>query len=346
MRENLLQESFSAKVTDRRTFIVGATTLALGGLFAACNSGPSTSTPTNKQYKIALIPGIDHVPFYEMVRKGAEDEARKQNTQILYQAPQKWDPALQSPIVDAMVAQKVDAILISPCDNHALISSLQKANDAGVKVVTIDTALGDGDYAKGDVKFPVAYIGSDNLKGGQLAGEVLIRAIGGKGKVYVQSLQPGASTTDQREQGFRNAIAKTNGAVQVLNTQYDGGDQNKATTQASDVIQKNSDLAGIFGTTAYSAEGAANAVKNLGKSGEVKVVHFDASEQAITDLRNGIVDFIIGQLPRDMGRIGVQYAVKALNGATDLQKHVGTDFIVIDHTNVDTPQSQAAVYRV
>ncbi|QBD78759.1 sugar ABC transporter substrate-binding protein [Ktedonosporobacter rubrisoli] len=339
------------KVLKRREFLLGAAALAGGITLAACSNAPSasganSSNPSaNKNYKIALIVGMKGVPFYTMIQKGAQDEAKTHGVTLLIDGPANYSSALQVPIVDAFIAKGVDAIIIAPCDNQSLIAPLQKANDKGIKIITVDSFIGDGDYEHGPVKFPVAYIGSDNTQGGRIAGQALIKAIGGKGKVYLQSLQPGASTTDQREQGFKAAINETNGAVTLAGTNYDGGDISKATQQTAAFLQSNPDVVGIFGANAYSSEGAAAAVKNAGKSGIIKVAHFDSSEQAIVDLRKGLVDLVIGQLPRTMGQIGVQYAVKVLNGdASGLQKHVATNYVVIDRSNVDTPEAQAAVY--
>ncbi|HEV2660214.1 MAG TPA: substrate-binding domain-containing protein, partial [Ktedonobacteraceae bacterium] len=272
-------------------------------------------------------------------------EAAKLGATLLADAPAQWDPNLQTQIVNAYIAKKVDGIIISPCDSQVLVAPLKRANDAGIKVVTVDTFLGSGDYTTGNVTFPVAYIGSDNVKGGRIAGDALIKAIGGKGKVYLQNNAPGASTAVQRAQGFKDAIAATKGAVTLVAENFDGGDISKATAQTSAILQSHPDVVGIFGATAYSAEGAAAAVKNANKSGIIKVAHFDSSQQSIIDLRNGIVDLVIGQLPAKMGTIAVDDAVQALNGNTTLPKSVHTDFIVIDKTNVDSAEAQAAIYQ-
>jgi len=352
MSKSLFRLDESGNLPDklnRREFLVGSAALAGSIALAACNTSPSgtTGTTSNKQFTIVFIAGIQGVPFYNMVKKGAQSQAKTTGgVTVLYDAPSNWDPNLQTQLVNAYIAKKVDAIIISPTDNQVMIAPLNNASDKGIQVVTVDTFLGTGDYTTGPVTFPLAYIGSDNVKGGQIAGEALIKSIGGKGKVYLQNNAPGASTAVQRAQGFRNAIAATNGAVQLVAENFDGGDIAKATAQTSAILQAHPDIVGIFGATAFSAEGAAAAVKNAQKSGIIKVAHFDSSQQSIIDLRNGIVDLVIGQKPFDMGSISANYAIKALNGAAkDLPKHVATDFIVIDKNNVDTPEAQGAIYQ-
>src|SRR5579885_1066596 len=346
----LAESGITLDKLNRREFLIGSAALAGSIALAACSPSPAGTTNTNttgdKKYTIVFIAGVQGVPFYNMVKKGVENMAKPEGTTVLYDAPVNWDPNLQTQLVNAYIAKKVDAIIISPTDNQVMVAPLKNANDKGILVVTVDTFLGTGDYATGPVTFPLAYIGSDNVKGGRIAGEALIKSIGGSGKVYLQNNAPGASTAVQRSQGFRDAIAATNGAVTLVGENFDGGDIAKATAQTSASLQAHPDIVGIFGATAFSAEGAAAAVKNAHKSGVIKVAHFDSSQQSIIDLRNGIVDLVIGQKPLDMGSISADYILKTLNGSgKDLPKHVATDFIVIDKNNVDTPEAQSAIYQ-
>ena len=106
------------------------------------------------------------------------------------------------------------------------------------------------------------------------------------------------------------------------------------------------DLAGIFGANLFSAEGAAQAIKDANKQGSIKVANFDAPEQAIVDLRNGVIDLVIAQKPADMGYTAVEYAVKALKGGTsDVRKRVVTGYVIIDTNTVNTPEAQGAIYK-
>jgi ribose transport system substrate-binding protein len=84
-----------------------------------------------------------------------------------------------------------------------MTAPLQAAVDAGIKVITVDTFLGDGDYENGAVTFPISYIGSDNVEGGRISARGLAKAIGGKGTVYINSTNPNVSSVEGREQGFK-----------------------------------------------------------------------------------------------------------------------------------------------
>jgi ribose transport system substrate-binding protein len=295
---------------------------------------------------MALIQGVKGDPFYVTMEKGARAKATELGVELIVDGPAQFDPVLQTPIVDAMIARGINAMIIAACDKQAMIAPLTRVNDAGIKVISVDTFIGDGDYDKGPVTFPISYIGSDNLQGGMIAGDALIKAIGGKGKLYIQNVKPGISTTDQREQGCKQAIDATKGAVTLVGVDYNGDSAAKSAEQTSAVLQRTPDLGGIFGCNLFSAEGAAQAVKNINKQGTIKIANFDAPEQAIKDLRDGVVDLVIAQKPSEMGSTAVDYAVKALNGDTSsLKKRVPTGYVVIDKTNVDTPEAQNAIYK-
>jgi ribose transport system substrate-binding protein len=329
----------AAATTAKATAAGAATTAAAGATTAAAAAG-------GKKYTIALIQGVKGDPFYVTMEKGARAKAQELGVELIVDGPAQFDAVLQAPIVDAMIARGINALIIAACDKQAMIAPLKKANDAGIKVISVDTFIGDGDYEKGPVTFPLSYIGSDNTQGGKIAGDALIKAIGGKGKIYIQNVKPGISTTDQREQGCKQAIDASGGAVTLVGTDYNGDSAAKAAEQTAALLQRTPDLGGIFGTNLFSAEGAAQAVKNANKQGAIKIANFDAPEQAIKDLREGTVDLVIAQKPGEMGSTAVDYAVKALNGNTsDLKKRVPTGYVVIDKTNVDTPEAQNAIYK-
>ncbi|PZA06009.1 MULTISPECIES: ABC transporter substrate-binding protein [unclassified Meiothermus] len=298
-----------------------------------------------KKYTIALIPGLTTDGFYITMRKGAEEAAKQLGVELIFQGGPEFSPTTQIPVLNAIIARKPDAILIAPTDKQQLIAPLKRAHDAGIKIITVDTFIGEnGQYqtGKGDADFPLSYVASDNVEGGRIAARALAKAIGEKGKVYVSNVKPGISTTDQREQGFKEEMKKYPG-ITVLETQYNDDDANKAASQLAAVLARNPDLAGVFGANLFSAQGAANGVKNAGKRGVIKVAAFDCPESIINDIRGGTIDMAICQHPAEMGKVAVQYAVDALNGKK-IPTRYGTGYTVIDRSNVDTPEAKAAVY--
>lgn len=298
----------------------------------------------DKKYTIALIPGLTTDGFYITMRKGAQAAADALGVNLVFQGAPEFNPVTQVPVLDAVIAKKPDAILIAPTDKVQLVEPLRKANDAGIPVITVDTFIGTGTYqtGAGDADFPLAYIASDNVLGGEIAARALATAIGDKGKVYVSNVKPGISTTDQREEGFKKEMAKHPG-ITVLETQFNDDDANKAASQLQAVFARNPDLVGVFGANLFSALGAANGVKQAGQTGTVKVVAFDAPTSIVDNINTGLVDVAIAQHPAEIGYFGVVSAYAHLTGHS-IPVSIGTGFTIMDKSNIADPNISKYLY--
>ncbi len=303
-----------------------------------------TATAFADKVKIALIPGLTADAFYVTMHKGAKAAAEAVGAELIYQGAAEWNVSLQVPVLEAIIARKPDAILIAPNDSKQLIEPLRRAEKAGIKVVTVDTFIGNGVYQTGSGRadFPVSYVASDNVLGGKMAGRALAKSIGEKGKVYVAHLKPGVSTMDQREQGFKEEMANYPN-ITVLETQYNNNDPAKAAAQFQAVLGRTPDLAGVFGANLFSAMGAANGAKQAGVTGKVKIAGFDAPESIVNDIKSGILEMTVAQHPAEIGYFGVISAYAAVTG-NPVPTAIGTGFTVIDKQNVDTAKAKKALY--
>jgi ribose transport system substrate-binding protein len=303
-----------------------------------------TALAADNKYTIALIPGLTTDPFYITMHKGAEAAAKVVGVDLIFQGAPEFNPVTQVPVLNAVIARKPSAILIAPTDKVQLVEPLKKAFEAGIPVITVDTFIGDGRYqtGSGGADFPLSYIASDNILGGEIAARALAKAIGDKGKVYVSNVKPGISTTDQREQGFKEEMKK-HPNITVLETQFNDDDANKAASQFQSVFARNSDLAGVFGANLFSAMGAASGAKQAGASGKVKVAAFDAPSSIVPEIKAGTVDIAIAQHPAEIGYFGVIAAHAHLTGQS-IPPLIGTGFTVIDKANVDDPNVKRFIY--
>ena len=324
----------------KRLSLVVAGAIALATAFGSS----SASFAQEKKFTIALIPGLTTDAFYITMRKGAQLAADALGVELLFQGGPDFNPTVQVPVLQAVIARAPDAILIAPTDKQQLIAPLKQAFDKGIPVITVDTFIDDGQYQDGEGPgdFPLSYVASDNVLGGRMAARALAKAIGGKGKVYVSNVKPGISTTDQREEGFKLEMEKYPG-IEVLETQFNDDDANKAAAQLQAVYARNPDLKGVFGANLFSAIGAADGVKALGKSGEIKVVAFDAPQRIIDDIKSGLIDMAIAQHPAEIGYYGVVTAYATLVGQSVPVK-IGTGFTVMDASNIDDPEIRKFVY--
>ncbi|MCU1612795.1 MAG: ribose transporter substrate-binding protein [Frankiales bacterium] len=326
---------------NRRTALVVGTAVAVLATTAACSSGSSSSGSGSsgggsKTYNLAFIPGVAGDAFYITMQCGIQAEAQKEGATVKVQAPQKFDPTLQTPILQSVISSKPDAILIAPTDVSAMQAPIAQAKQQGIKVVLVDTTLSDPSVAE-------SAIASDNSGGGKAAFDAIKQLAPNGGKVLGIGVQPGISTTDARDKGFGDA-AKADSKFQYLGVQYSQNDPAKAAQQVSAALQKDPDIVGVFASNLFSAEGAATGIRQAGKQNQVKVVGFDAGPDQIKALQDGTVQALIAQQPATIGTDGVQQAIKALKGQPTT-KSIKTGFTIITKDNLTSSEGQAAAYK-
>jgi ribose transport system substrate-binding protein len=327
---------------ERRSFVklLGASGVAAASMPMLTGKASAAASET-----IALIPGLTADGFYVTMHKGAEAAAKAVGAKLLYQGAAEWNVSLQVPILEAVIAKKPKAILIAPTDKQQLIEPLKKANDAGITVVCVDTFIGNGVFqtGSGDADFPISYVASDNVLGGRMAARALAKAIGEKGKVYVSNVKPGVSTTDQREEGFKDEMKNYSG-ITVLETQFNDDDANKAAAQFQAVLGRTPDLAGVFGANLFSAGGTANGAKQAGVTGKVKLAGFDAPESIVPQLKDGTFELTIAQHPAEIGYFGFMAAYAHVTG-NPVPTAIGTGFSVMTKDNIDDPNVSKYLYK-
>ena len=309
----------------------GLLALALGA--TACGSGSSAS---GGSYKLAFVPGVLGDAFYVTMQCGIQDEAKKLGVSVSTTGPQKFDSTLQTPVLQSVVAAQPNAILIAPTDASAMQNPVQQAVRQNIKVVLVDTTLKDPSIAS-------SAIASDNVGGGKAAFTAVKQLAPGGGKVLVVSVNPGITTPDDRAKGFDDA-AGADSKYTALPIQYDNDDAGKAAQIVTAELQAHPDIVGIFATNLFSAEGAATGVRQAGKSGQVKIVGFDAGPDQVKALQDGTVQALVAQQPATIGKDAVDQAVAALKNQP-VTKSIQTEFTVLTQANLNTPQGQAAVYK-
>ena len=286
--------------------------------------------------KVVYIQGLTGNPFYTSVACGGADEAKKLEVAFSFQGPPQYDPALQTRVLNAVIAQRPDAIMISVDDPAAMVPTLLQAKQQGIKLVTID-----GDTNRSDLA--VTNIQSDNVRGGALAAERMGDILGGKGVVMALMNAPGADVGNERLEGFRDAIKKFPG-IAFLGVQYSNNQTAKAASLVSSTVAAHPDLNGVFAITTNNTEGAVTGVREAGRIGKITVIGFDTSDPIVDDIRKGLVAADVVQYPYGIGQIGLQSAVAALDGKP-VERQIRTPFVIATPQNIDTPEVQHYVYK-
>ncbi|MWA02869.1 substrate-binding domain-containing protein [Actinomadura sp. LD22] len=301
----------------------------------ACGSGSDSGSGSGGK-RIVYVPAVTGIPFYNTVVCGAQEKAKELGAKFDVQGPPEFDPAKQSAIVNALVADKPDAIMISVADSKALIPPLKLAKAAGIKIIGVD---GDVD----DRSIMTTNIISNNVKGGALAADEMAKATGGKGEVMGLNNEPGNPLGEARDKGFRDELKKYPG-LKYIGTQYSKNETAKAASIASSASSSNSRLAGIYAMSTTNSEGAVTGLRESGKTGKVKLIGFDISGPIETALNNKQMAGTIVQHPYQEGQIGVQSALDAIAGKP-VPRDQNSDLVFATPANLATPEVQKYVYK-
>ena len=304
-------------------------------LLVACDKSSDTK-PAAGAPSIAVIPkGTTHV-FWKSIEAGARDAGRELGVNILWKGPLKEsDRAQQIAIVEQFASEGVSGIVLAPLDAAALLRPVQGAVAKGIPVLIIDSAL-DGGVGKDFI----SYVGTNNKLGGQLAGEALVKLLGGKGKVVLLRYQEGSASTAEREAGFLEVMKKNPGLQMLVENRYGGATQGEAQTTALNLLDQLREADGIFCSNESLTVGMLVALRQNHLAGQAKFVGFDASEALVDALKKGELHALVAQNPRKMGYEGVKTMVAKLRGGK-VPEIVDSGVQVITPENVNTPEVQA-----
>ena len=274
------------------------------GCLAATPVLADETVKADGDYKIALITMDSVDQHWVSLKEGAEEEAKADGVTVDFMAPDVKDDAKQIECINNAVAGGYDAILVAANSEDAVSGALQEAVDAGIKIVYVDSPAN----VEAEATFS-----TDNKAAGKTAGEEMIKALEDKGikdgSIGIVNINTSTNSTIQREEGFREALEGTDD--ELLETQYCEGDAAKAQTIAENYITEG--VVGIFGANEGAATGTGNAIKASG-SDEIVGVGFDKSDTLKGLIEDGYLVCTMAQNPDQMGKLGVQACIKALNG--------------------------------
>jgi ribose transport system substrate-binding protein len=312
---------------SRRGILKGAAALGVVGSFPAMIA--RSAVAAGKPITIAFIPGIASDPFFKAMELGARNKAKELGVNLMWQgSASDYSPQTQMPFVDAALTNGVDALILVPTDPHAMQPAVTRAESMKIPVITVDTTVTDQSYL-------TSFITGDNIDGGHKAAETLADLIGRKGKVFIMSGSPSATTDVARENGFREAIKKFPD-IEVIGIQYANSQPATATSAVSTILLKYPDLAGIFALDGTSGTGTVAALRNANKAGQVKLVGYDAYKVEVDALKEGIFTALVAQQPAKEADLALQYAYDKVTGKDvgSIQKTVVIPNVVITKENL------------
>jgi ribose transport system substrate-binding protein len=245
-------------------------------------------------------------PFFASLRDGAAEAAERLGVEIVVEDADD-DADAQATQIQALIDQGVAALLINPVDADAIVASIEAANEAGIPVFTIDRSAAGGEV--------VAHIASDNLAGGAMAGNYLAETLNEAGNVVELRGIEGTSAAQDRGAGFNEAMADyPNMTIIVSETANFSLEEGE--TVFTEILEANDDIAGVFAHNDDMILGAIEAARAAGRLEDIQFVGFDAVEAAVEAVEAGELLATVAQQPAEMGRLGIETAVKVLNGET------------------------------
>lgn len=311
------------------------------GLVVSCTSQsspePVQAEREEKRFQIAVIPKATTFTFWKAIHAGAAKAAEELNVEVIWMGPSTEGARRQQiEVVQNFISRGVDAIVLAPLDDVALVRPVEAAVKRGIPVVIIDSGL------KSDVQ--ASFVATDNREGGRMGARRLAEVMGGRGKVILLRYLEGSASNDQREDGFLEELAADYPKIEVLSSnQFAGVTKQSAFEASQNLLNKYGDeVDGIFCPNEPTTFGMLRALETSKRAGKIKFVGFDSGEALIQGLRDGSIHGLVVQDPFGMGYEGVKTAVDVLQGH-EVEKRIPTRVVTITLENLDTPEIQALI---
>ena len=283
-----------------------------------------------KPPRIAVIPmGTTH-EFWKSVHAGALTAARELGVEIVWKGPLKEDDRNeQVQIVETLAGSGVDALVLSPLDDRALVRPVAEARRAGIPTVVFNSALQGEEHA--------AFVSTDNILGGALAARAVGRLTGGRGRLIMVRVKAGVEGTAKREEGFLAALrAEFPGIEVVSENQYGGTSTETAYQTMENLLARFGAVDAVFTPNESTTFGCLRALQDHGLAGRIVHVGFDASEKLVEALSQGKISGLVLQDPFAMGERSLRTAVAILRGEP-YEESVATAVVLADRANMDDP---------
>lgn len=271
-------------------------------LMVGCSSGEKKEAKPadGKNIVVGFSVSTQNNPFFVTLAQGVDAKAKELGVTVKVVDAQN-DPAKQANDVSDLLQQNISVLLVNPVDSAAISTSVKAANKANIPVVCLDRSADEGTVA--------SLVASDNVKGGEMAAEYILKKMGEKVAVAELEGIPGASATRERGEGFHKVADQK---LTVVAKQSANFDRSQGLTVAENLLQANPDIKAIFAHNDEMALGAIQAAKSANK--EIMIVGFDGTDDGVKAVQDGSMSATIAQQPDVMGQQGLEVAVKAAKG--------------------------------
>jgi ribose transport system substrate-binding protein len=286
--------------------------LIVAAASTSCNRGNEETAGGGPKTVALVLKTLNH-PFFVDMRRGAQEAADRLGVRLQVQAAEREiDVEKQMQIVENLIQTGIGALCITPSGSREIVSALVKARNAKVPIVVVDTRV-DAKAAADAGVTTETFVGSDNYDGGRIAGDFVVKMSGGKARVGILEGIPGHETGDSRLRGFRDGV-KTSPGITIVASQPANWERDQGFNVFQNMLQAHPDIDTVFAASDLMALGAVEAIAAAGKTGRIRVVGFDALDDAKKAIAAGTMEASVAQFPHEMGKVAVESAVKVMRG--------------------------------
>lgn len=327
--------------------LIGALALAAVVLAGCSNTGgnntaaglpksPLMGDSSEEYYMVTFLSGME---YWKDCYRGFEDAGKLYGVKTVYTGSTQYDVNQEVTALEQVIAKKPAGIAVSCMNPDAFEAPIKKAMDKGIPVVTFDAdSPKSGRYS---------FLATGNEYAGSVAAKALAEQIGPSGGQVVIITLPAQLNHEQRVAGFKKALESEYSNLKLVQVGNGKHDQTEAARVLAGMLQANPDIKGVFCTDAISGVGAATAVKEADKVGQVKIVSFDTDKGTLDAIKAGVISASIAQGTYIMGyqSMNFLYHIKhnLINpvegwkekGISPLPPFVDTGVTIVTKENVD-----------
>jgi len=275
--------------------------VAVAAILTVVAAGCRDRSPQKRQ--LGFLMTLDH-PYWQNMRLGAEDEARKLGVEVTILNARE-DPVLQIEQIKEIIAKRVDLLCLVPMKAEPLVRGVQMLNRAGIGVIIVNREVGAGcEY--------ICYTGTDTYAGAVVSAKILAEAMGGKGELVEFHQHLGTGPEVARSKALRDVLKDYPDINPVARIPH-RGERDIVKTEMQTLLQKYPNLTGIYAHGDNFAIAAAQVCRKVGRT-DVKIVGMGGSREAIEAIKEGVLTGTSYQQPEEEGRSAIRLAVRYLDG--------------------------------
>ncbi len=272
--------------------------------------------------------------FWSVVKRGVLEASKEFDIDLYITGPElEKDKEIQMIIMDKVIKEKPPLIVLAASDYEDLVSYVEKAKEAGIPVITVDSGVNSD--------LPISFIATDNMEAGRKAGYAMAELMNSREnrKIAIVSYVKGTATAIDREAGVMDSI----GDLKYLETRFCEGSIEKAYKITLELIKDYPDLNGIIALNEKASLGVAQAIDELNKKDSIIVVGFDNAPEELEYLEQDIMKAIVIQRPFNMGYLSIKTAFQHLKGQ-DVDSFINTGSLLITVDNMYHQELQEVLF--